>query len=483
MVDVISQINTEDDGKFEPRRASNSCDTGASTPSSSSDYVTGDADDSSDGKCTVPFTLKSVETQLILPKDATEIILREKVEQCKEMVLESAECSEERKWLVRRLIELRLRAQELREESNESLLETQVILGHHLEPQKTHVVPSGPIYCDNCSAAVWTMLQSWYMCSDCGFCCHWKCLSSICRVCAHVVASEAGGYTYTKDICPERGLSSQSYRCAECNTGIKFTVSKGLSLSCFGSPFKYTAAWIEPRLCDYSGLYYCQRCHWNTTATIPARVIRNWDMEPRKVSRAAAQLLEILEQRPVLNVEQLNPKLFTLVPDLTLVKKLREELQMIKRYLVFCPDANNQGLPWRAGLRSHLIENSNSYAIKDLIDLQNGTLVEEIRGAYDAMRTHITENCELCRARGHLCELCGNDEVIFPWDAGSISCRECSTLYHRACWSKRNHCCPKCYRIQKRLAQINSETDNNLMPSTRTEDSEMHVDSNTAPNN
>lgn len=87
------------------------------------------------------------------------------VERCKEMVLESAECSEERKWLVRRLIELRLRAQELREKSDESLLETRVILGHHLEPQKNHVVVSGPIYCDSCSAAVWTMLQSWYMCN------------------------------------------------------------------------------------------------------------------------------------------------------------------------------------------------------------------------------------------------------------------------------------------------------------------------------
>lgn len=80
------------------------------------------------------------------------------------------------------------------------------------------------------------------------------------------------------------------------------------------------SAWIEPRLCDYSGLYYCQRCHWNTAMVIPARVIRNWDMEPRLVSRAAAQLLTLLEERSVLVLEELNPKLFTLVPDLSLVK-------------------------------------------------------------------------------------------------------------------------------------------------------------------
>ena len=53
--------------------------------------------------------------------------------------------------------------------------------------------------------------------------------------------------------------------------------------------------------------------------------------------------------------------------------------------------------------------------------------------------------------RGHLCELCGNDEVIYPWDASAIACQECLAVYHRVCWSKRNHYCPKCSRIQQRL--------------------------------
>lgn len=87
------------------------------------------------------------------------------VEKCKEMVLESAECSEERKWLVRRLIELRLRVQEIREKSNEVTLETLVILGHHFVTQKYHIPISGSVYCDHCSGGIWTMLQSWYMCN------------------------------------------------------------------------------------------------------------------------------------------------------------------------------------------------------------------------------------------------------------------------------------------------------------------------------
>lgn len=78
---------------------------------------------------------------------------------------------------------------------------------------------------------------------------------------------------------------------------------------------------------------------------------------------------------------------------------MREEMQMMKRYLVLCPDANNQGLPWKIGIRSHMIENSGHYSIKDLVDLNNGTLLEEIRAAYHTMHTHITEQCKLCEAR------------------------------------------------------------------------------------
>ena len=55
-------------------------------------------------------------------------------------------------------------------------------------------------------------------------------MNSICRVCAHVIASEAGGYTYTKDICPERGLSMQAYKCGECSIKITFSKFKFIKL-------------------------------------------------------------------------------------------------------------------------------------------------------------------------------------------------------------------------------------------------------------
>lgn len=43
----------------------------------------------------------------------------------------------------------------------------------------------------------------------------------------------------------------------------------------------------EARQCDYTGQYYCSHCHWNDLAIIPARVVHNWDFEPRKVRAGA----------------------------------------------------------------------------------------------------------------------------------------------------------------------------------------------------
>ena len=66
-------------------------------------------------------------------------------------------------------------------------------------------------------------------------------------------------------VCPEKGLTDQHFRCDNCNRA-------------FNQP-----PLAEARLCDYSGLYYCSECHQNGLSIIPARVLHNWDFTPRKV--------------------------------------------------------------------------------------------------------------------------------------------------------------------------------------------------------
>ena len=45
------------------------------------------------------------------------------------------------------------------------------------------------------------------------------------------------------------------------------------------------SGYSEPRLCDYSGNYFCELCHWNDPMLIPARVLHNWDFEGWKVTK------------------------------------------------------------------------------------------------------------------------------------------------------------------------------------------------------
>ena len=39
----------------------------------------------------------------------------------------------------------------------------------------------------------------------------------------------------------------------------------------------------EARLCDYSGQYFCEECHWNDLVVIPASVVHNWDFSLYRV--------------------------------------------------------------------------------------------------------------------------------------------------------------------------------------------------------
>lgn len=55
-------------------------------------------------------------------------------------------------------------------------------------------------------------------------------------------------------------------------------------------------------------------------AVIPARAIRNWDFQPRPVSRVALQFLTLMRRKPVLRLEALNPHLFNYVQELRDVK-------------------------------------------------------------------------------------------------------------------------------------------------------------------
>ncbi|XP_030761210.1 differentially expressed in FDCP 8 homolog [Sitophilus oryzae] len=429
--------NAEDDNKTYATSISS-----ASTVSEEKTSISEDLDH------ILPTSLAVEELKLALNKEATEEELTKAINRCKELILENEQCSTERKWLVRHLIELRLRLQECKEAMNDpqhprnkqSGVSNRTIKGHHLKLQPL-LRSTTYRYCDHCTGNIWSVVQAWYECEDCGYVCHYKCLSVIVRECAHVIACERGQYEL--NICPEQGMSAQKYLCAECRV-----------------PLVLNRVWSEIRKCDYTGLYYCSACHWCSSAIIPARVIHNWDLSPQLVSQASLQILKVTSNRPLINLEKLNPKLFSYVQELNLVRRLRQELQGLQKYLVVCRKAQEEHLLWKCD-RPYLIDNIDMYSLQDLMDTQSGDLLSKLNNLVDLFSAHVRNDCEICKGRGHICEICNNDEIIYPFVSTVYVCDKCGGVYHKQCMARKDDVCPKCSRIKERIEREKEQEINN----------------------
>ncbi|CAL8102347.1 unnamed protein product [Orchesella dallaii] len=371
----------------------------------------------------------------------------------KALILNTEGESDERLKLVRRLIELRIRLQEIKDTQDESggshaCDELRIVNGHHFVLQG-HLSGGGGLFggivnstvrsydgCNRCGGMIWSLIQSWYRCKGCFYQTHQKCLNKIIRSCpVHLISSET---QYISLICPEVGLPAQKYKCEECKA--HFTLKN---------------AWMEPRRCDYNGKYYCPQCHKNLMMPIPARIFHNWDFEERKVSEATRQLLSLMLRKPNIHLEDINSKLFSFVEDLNAVKRIREEIIIIKDYFRTCREATNQKLLWRLEEKHHFVETSHMYSLQDLLDVNNGSLLPYLQKVHDDFLTHIkgdgtpNSECPTCMGKGFICEICENRHIIFPFDTAIHQCTGCHAVFHNICFAKRDSC-PKCIRRTKR---------------------------------
>lgn len=169
------------------------------------------------------------------------------------------------------------------------------------------------------------------------------------------------------------------------------------------------------------------------------------------VSQASLQLLRITANRPFINIEKLNSKLFNLVHELNLVKRLRYELNGMRKYLLVCRKSEEDHLLWKNVTVPHLIESPDLYSLQDLLDTKSGELPSKLHAIMATFNRHIKEDCEICYGRGHICEICSNNEVLFPFELAAVTCGKCNAVLHNSCFTRKNGKCPKCVRIKKRL--------------------------------
>ncbi|KAA8595572.1 hypothetical protein FQN60_010863 [Etheostoma spectabile] len=343
--------------------------------------------------------------------------LKMAIEECKKLILELPEHSERQKDTVD-------------PEDDEPNL--RVLLEHRFSKEKSKSVKQT---CDKCSAIIWGLIQTWYTCTGCYYRCHSKCMNLITKPCVRSKVSHQSEYELS--ICPEIGLDRQDYRCSECRTPISLR----------GVP-------AEARQCDYTGQYYCSTCHWNDTAIVPARVIHNWEFESRKVCRSSMRYLALMIPRPVLKLKEINPLLFNFVEELVEIRKLRQDILLMKPYFITCKEAMEARLLLQLQDRQHFVENDDMYSLQDLIDISSGRLSCSLTEIHTTFAKHIKLDCERCQAKGFVCELCKEGDILFPFDSHTSVCHDCSAVFHRDFYRKTPQFSKGSRRLNQRTFQM-----------------------------
>lgn len=78
------------------------------------------------------------------------------------------------------------------------------------------------------------------------------------------------------------------------------------------------------RYCEYLGRYFCQCCHENAQAVVPARVLRKWDFSKYYVSNFARDLLSKIAGDPLFNPSDINTGLYKKIKALEAVRVRQE---------------------------------------------------------------------------------------------------------------------------------------------------------------
>ncbi|XP_062937475.1 pleckstrin homology domain-containing family M member 1 isoform X2 [Cynocephalus volans] len=235
---------------------------------------------------------------------------------------------------------------------------------------------------------------------------------------------------YLVAIPTEKGLDSQGCFCAGCSRQIGFS-------------------FVRPKLCAFSGLYYCDICHQDDASVIPARIIHNWDLTKRPVCRQALKFLTHIRAQPLINLQRVNASLYEHVEQMHLVGRSREQLKLLGDYLSLCRSGALKELSKRLDRRNYLLESPHKFSVADLQQIAEGTYEGFLKALIEFASQHVY-HCDLCTQRGFICQICHHHDIIFPFEFDTtVRCAECKTVFHQSCQAVVKKGCPRCARRRK----------------------------------
>ncbi|KAG5676413.1 hypothetical protein PVAND_006251 [Polypedilum vanderplanki] len=223
---------------------------------------------------------------------------------------------------------------------------------------------------------------------------------------------------------------------------------------CAGCGIKIAAAYIHKlRYCDYIGKYFCTACHKNQVSVIPARVLNKWDFALNPVSNFAYKWLDQIWSLPLFHVSDLNSKLYQKSKPLANAREARLQLKYVVDFIKQCRFAEKEQQEIMQEISLHWIEDVDIWSMNDFMSVKNSIFTIKIEEIIKQCEQHIIKNhCELCNARGFICELCPNKkDIIFPWMNKIKRCIACGSCYHEKCFTSQ---CSKCERLKRRRKPI-----------------------------
>ncbi|GFS04670.1 pleckstrin homology domain-containing family M member 3 [Elysia marginata] len=244
------------------------------------------------------------------------------------------------------------------------------------------------------------------------------------------VAANSSRMIFLFRVPQEHGLSHQNFTCRGCSRPIGIIYG-------------------QPRLCSFDGGLYCYECHENMETYIPSSIVFDWDFRKKKVCTENFKFLTELESQALYDIEKLNPKLYSHVPELQDLKILRQRLCYLKSYLFTCSAKMAESLRQKVWPREHLYDRRDLYSVTDLLQVQAGTLQKLVKDLVRFSSQHVY-SCVLCSQKGYVCEICRNARIIYAFEVDTtVRCETCKAVYHKTCMTESLPC-PKCQRWGRR---------------------------------
>ncbi|OAF65571.1 hypothetical protein A3Q56_06716 [Intoshia linei] len=220
----------------------------------------------------------------------------------------------------------------------------------------------------------------------------------------------------------QKNLFQENFKCSKCSEIIGFTEKKFC-------------------LCKYDGRLYCKECHSGKMSIIPSQILHNFNFDTFEVCNECERYINYSSKLLIINIDKRNP-LFNF-DCMVSAKKQRRRLKYIWNYLDNCKFVSSQDM--RKCLinslkakNGYMFETEKYWRIEDLVKTKNGAFTAYIEKALKIGIKHI-ESCYLCIQRGHICQICFSNDVLFPFYENINLCSN-GHVTHTKCFLKENYC-------------------------------------------